>query len=116
VTDRPLTVSTDQHPDGPTVLTVGGELDQHTATELREAIDEIPLASGVVVDLTELTYCDSTGISVLVSAVRRAQHENGSLSLVGLNADLLHHFRIVGLGDVFEFHSTVDEAVRSARP
>lgn len=53
-----------------------------------------------LVDLGELTCCDSTGISVLVSACRRAQNENGSLALVGLNDDL-----------TFAFYSTVDEVV-----
>lgn len=110
-----LTVIVDPDASRPAVLTVSGELDHHTAPRLRVALDELPAAEGVVLDLTELAYCDSSGITVLVSAQQRAEHTDSALALVGLDPDLAHHFRIIGLGDFFTFCSTVDEAVGSFR-
>ena len=110
-----LTVTVDPDASSPAVLTVSGELDHHTAPRLREAIDGLPAAQGVVLDLAELAYCDSSGITVLVSAQQRAEHAASRLGIVGLDPDLAHHFRIIGLGDFFTFHSTVEEAIAELR-
>jgi anti-sigma B factor antagonist len=110
-----LTVTVDQDASGPAVLTISGELDHHTAPRLRQALEGLPVGEGVMLDLRELAYCDSSGITVLVSAQQRAERANSSVALVGLDPDLVHHFRIIGLGDFFTFCSTVDEAVHFLR-
>lgn len=64
---------------------VAGEVDVSNASKLRDVIDEL-LAEGVPsvdVDLSQVSYIDSTGIGVLVGAVHRA-HDAG-LSLVVSN-------------------------------
>jgi anti-sigma B factor antagonist len=114
VTDRVLTVTTHAHPAGSTVLTVEGELDYHTAAQLRQVLQDTPFtAGGVVIDLTDLTYCDSTGVTVLVTAYHRAQATGTPLALAGLSDDLDRVFGIIGLRDVFAIHPTVDKAVES---
>lgn len=110
-----LTVTVDPDASRPAVLTVSGELDHHTAPRLRQALDGLSAEAGVVLDLTELAYCDSSGITVLVSAQQRAEQADSALALVGLDPDLAHHFRIIGLGEYFSFYSTVDEAVVASR-
>ncbi|MCO5997943.1 STAS domain-containing protein [Actinoallomurus rhizosphaericola] len=112
MTDRVLTATTHAHPAGPAVISVAGELDYYTAAHLRQAVQETAFtAEGVIIDLTDLTYCDSTGITVLVTAYHRAQASKAPLALVGLNPDLNRVFGIVGLHDVFASYPTVDEAV-----
>jgi anti-sigma B factor antagonist len=112
VTDRVLTATTHTHPAGPTVITVVGELDFYTAAQLRQALEKTTFTGeGVIIDLTDLTYCDSTGITVLVTAYHRAQAGKAPLALAGLNPDLERVFGIVGLRDVFAIYPTVDEAV-----
>lgn len=64
---------------------VAGEVDVSNASKLRDAIDEL-IAEGVPsvdVDLSQVSYIDSTGIGVLVGAVHRA-HDAG-LSLAASN-------------------------------
>lgn len=117
MTDRTstLTVSVDPDLTGPSVLKVSGELDQHTAPKLREALDELAIGAGVVLDLRDLVYCDSCGITVLISAQQRARTQDSSLPLAGLDPDLARHLRLLGLADVFAFHATVEQAVLSLR-
>jgi anti-sigma B factor antagonist len=66
------------HGDEETVVTVTGELDMSTAEQLAEAVnEELGDAPGrVVIDLAELTFCDSLGLGTLVvlSRTARVQH------------------------------------------
>ncbi len=108
-----LTVTRTPHPSGATVLTVAGELDHHTASEFTDTLRHTPFGPGapVVIDLAQLDYCDSTGITVLITAHRQAEATGSRLLLTGLRADLAHVFGIVGLDQVFTFRPTVDEAL-----
>ncbi|MEU6271926.1 STAS domain-containing protein [Streptomyces populi] len=118
MTERTLTTAHRPHPSGAVVLTVAGELDHHTAPELTQAIQETSFAPGtsVIIDLTGLTYCDSTGITVLITAHDRARQAQSLLILTGLNKDLLRVFHIMGLDQIFTFQPTVDDAVSALRP
>ncbi len=62
---------------------VAGEVDVSNASKLRDAIDEL-IAEGVPsvdVDLSQVSYIDSTGIGVLVGAVHRAHDAGLSLTV-----------------------------------
>ncbi|MEV7725372.1 STAS domain-containing protein [Streptomyces sp. NPDC087917] len=115
MTDRTLTVTSRTHPLGAFVTRVSGELDHHTAPRLREAIQEAPFTSGerMVLDLTPLVYCDSTGITVLIAAYHRAQSTGAHLILVGPSPDLMRVFRVVGIDQLFTFRASVEEALDS---
>ncbi|MFC4908310.1 STAS domain-containing protein [Actinomadura gamaensis] len=117
MTDRTLTAVTGPHPSGAVVLAVRGELDHHTAPELTRIVQEMSFdaRTPVIIDLTDLSYCDSTGITVLVTAYKRAQASQARLTLAGLNPDLTRVFTIVGLDQVFTFSPTVEAAVESLR-
>lgn len=64
---------------------VSGEVDVSNAAELRKALDEAlaNATDAIEVDLSEVSYIDSTGIGVLVGAWHRASDAN--LSLVVTN-------------------------------
>ncbi|MGC2998286.1 STAS domain-containing protein [Streptomyces sp. G35A] len=117
MTEPALTVEQQMHPAGPVVLTVTGELDHHTAPRLTEALEDVPLAPGtpLVIDLSGVAYCDSTGITVLVTAYHRAEAAGSSFSLAGLSHDLTRVFRTVGLDQVFTLHPTTDDALAALR-
>ena len=95
-----------------TVLEVGGEVDVYTAPRLRERLIELVEggARHVVVDLSRVEFLDSTGLGVLVGALKRLRAVNGALGLVCGHERLLKIFRITGLGKVFAIHATQSEA------
>ncbi|WP_411107616.1 STAS domain-containing protein [Streptomyces sp. cmx-4-9] len=115
MTDRTLTATRHTHSRGATVLAAVGELDHHTAPELTRVIRETTFSPEVpvLIDLSELTYCDSTGITVLVGAYHRAREGEVPLFLVGLNDGLMHVFRIIGLDQLFTFRPTVEDAINA---
>ena len=86
-----------------TVLEVGGEVDVYTAPRLRERLVELVDggARQVVVDLGRVDFLDSTGLGVLVGALKRLRAAGGSFALVCDKEPLLKIFRITALDQVF---------------
>ncbi|TMR37512.1 STAS domain-containing protein [Nonomuraea zeae] len=95
------------------VLVLTGDLDHHTSPRLQAALDGLALApgDGLVIDLSALLFCDSTGISILVSAHQRAQNAGAELVLAGLDPSIAHAFKIMGLTRVLSFQDTADKAI-----
>lgn len=99
-----------------TVLEVGGEIDVYTAPKLRERL--VTLAEGganrIIVDLSGVEFLDSTGLGVLVGALKRARAVDGALKLVCGTERILKIFRITGLHEVFAIYGSVPEAASEA--
>jgi anti-sigma B factor antagonist len=95
-----------------TVLEVGGEVDVYTAPRLRERLVELvdSGARNVIVDLGGVDFLDSTGLGVLVGAMKRLRVAKGTFSLVCSKEPLLKIFRITALDQVFPIFSTVEAA------
>jgi anti-sigma B factor antagonist len=98
---------------GHRILEVGGEIDVYTAPQLRERLTALVEAGDrqVVVDLARVEFLDSTGLGVLVGALRRLRGVDGELSLVCAQERLLKIFRITGLDRVFSLYESVDAAI-----
>lgn len=95
------------------VLEVAGEVDAHTATQLRSRFLELLNAGhhDLVADLQGVTFLDSTGLGVLVGVLKRIRGAEGSLSLVCVEDRVLKIFRITGLDQVFTIHATLQSAL-----
>jgi anti-sigma B factor antagonist len=99
--------------NGWAVLAVTGEVDVATAPRLREQLISL-VGEGrvrIVVDLEQVDFLDSTGLGVLVGALKRVRTQDGDLSLVCTEPRILKVFEITGLTKVFSMHRSVDEAV-----
>lgn len=95
------------------VLEVRGELDQDTAPELRVLLDQAldTPRRRVVVDCTELEFCDSTGLNVLLGARLRAQSGGSVIELAALRPPVARMFEITGASTVFTVHDSLDAAL-----
>ena len=95
-----LTVSED---DGETLVRAVGEFDVNTAPELREELARLASegARNIVVDLTDVSFVDSTALSVLVSALKRLRQVDGDLELASPNPSVRRVFEITGLTRLF---------------
>ncbi len=112
-----FTVSTRE--EGPfTVVEVGGEVDVYTAPRLREAV-VTAIESGstrMVIDVENVEFLDSTGVGVLVGALKKVRSGGGTLDIVCTQPRLLKIFDITGLDKVFGLHTSVSEAVSRTWP
>lgn len=95
-----------------TVVAATGEVDVFTAPTLDEALSAAIGAGSdrLIVDLSGVDFLDSTGLSVLVKALKRIREADGSLDVVVSAERVAKVFRLTGLDRVIPLHSSVDEA------
>lgn len=100
-----LKVTTRDAPTGP-VLKIVGDLDYHTAGELRARITTLTLQPGrrLVVDLGDMEYCDSSGITALIVVRNHALAADADVALAAVPDHTLRVLRIVGLDQIFALH------------
>lgn len=97
---------------GHTVVEVRGEVDVYTASTLRERLMELVEAGAqyVVVDFQRVDFLDSSGLGVLVGALKRLRMAGGDMSVVCDSEKLLKIFRITALDRVFTLYESVEAA------
>ncbi len=108
-----MDLSLDNRPSGERmVVDVGGEIDVYTAPKLRERLVSLINAGhhDLIVNLEGVDFLDSTGLGVLVGALKRVRAHDGSLVLVCTQERLLKIFRITGLAKVFPIYDSVEAA------
>ncbi len=100
------------------LLTLAGELDYSNAErfhhDLQDAIGQG--RNDLVIDLTDLTFCDSTGIQSFLNTRQTVQDRGGSIVLVNLHPRLERLFHLTGLAQAFGIQPTVADALKVLRP
>lgn len=100
------------------VLTVAGEVDVASAPELSTRLNVAVrcTSGGVVVDLSHVELIDSTGIAVLLNALRRMTRARRRLALVCPPGAVQRALRLTRLDSTFLVRENLDEAVMAASP
>lgn len=85
-------------------IAIAGRLTAAEAHKVRgDVIDTVERgAARVVLDLGRLEYCDSSGLSVLISALRAARTRDGNVALAGLTPSVRALIELTRLHQVFE--------------
>jgi anti-sigma B factor antagonist len=93
------------------VLTASGELDAFVADELAGALAEASLAERIVVDLTTVSFMDSTVLGMLVRAVREAEARGGAVRVVLPASTARRIFEITTLDRVLPVSGSREQAL-----
>jgi anti-sigma B factor antagonist len=91
-----------------------GELDVYSAPRLKQDLNT-RIDSGctkLILNMEGVGFVDSSGLGVLVSALRRAREHDGGVRIVCTKENILKIFRITGLDKVFPIFSDSEEAQR----
>lgn len=99
------------------IVTAMGELDIATAPMLLERMNDLPIGTtSVIVDLSAVTFLDSTALGALIACEKRLENgtDRASVHLVISRAEILKLFDITGLSDVFPITPTLEEAIAEA--
>jgi len=97
---------------GTSLITVEGELDLASAPNLKWTLNDVTRAgaSHIVLDLSPVTFIDSTALGVLV-AFQRGLPPNSRLALAGADQEVVNIFELTGLDSTFDMFATVEEAL-----
>ncbi|SHN47160.1 STAS domain-containing protein [Cryptosporangium aurantiacum] len=107
-----LTTDTRTTTAGP-VLSLAGELDHATAPQVHAALLELRLTDGqqLTIDMSGVTFCDSSGIGSLLAAHAYAAQAHGVFVLSAVPARTRYLLGVVGLDLVLPMFPTADEAL-----
>ena len=95
------------------VLPLSGEIDLNVSPEIAETFNELVRSRPprVVVDLTQVTYIDSSGLAVLIVGMQQVKEYGGKFALVGLQSDVRSILETARLDQIFTTYSALDEAL-----
>jgi anti-sigma B factor antagonist len=100
-------------PDAPNVLPLEGEIDLHVSPRVTAAlgamIDQKP--ERLVVDLSAVSYIDSSGLAVLIEGMQKVEEYGGKFVLAGLQEKVRPIFEMARLDQVFIIFPHVDAAL-----
>jgi anti-sigma B factor antagonist len=105
----------ERHEEGVRVVAVTGELDLMTAPELCVRLDA---GNGpcLLVDLTDVAFCDSTGLRALMGAATEVRANGGRFAVASRrDGDVARLFEVVGAREHMDVHEDVPSALAALR-
>lgn len=89
--------------DGKAVVRVAGEVDLATAPQLREAVHLLlvstPTPINIALELSKVSFLDSSGLSVIVAGFKQARMQGGTLTLEAPTPPVLRLLEMTGIAD-----------------
>lgn len=110
-----FSVSHERLADGQALIALTGEVDIYTAPRFKETMLDL-LDAGVtslVVDLSGVTFIDSTALGVLIGGLRRVHDAGGAMVLVVATPAVERILSITGLDRVFTIRSARAAAIEA---
>ena len=82
-----------------------GRITSSTSSQLQTAVRSLlPESKSVVLDLTNVSYMDSSGLGAIIAIYLSARRQHCGLKLIHLNQRLQELYRITKLASIFEGH------------
>lgn len=106
-----------QREPGTVVVSPAGDVDMARSPELRNAIQGViqqHRPTRLVVNLSDVSYMDSSGLATLVEAMRTTRAADAQMILCGMNDKVRAIFEIARLHQFFTIQTTLDDALSSA--
>ncbi|GAA1532898.1 STAS domain-containing protein [Actinomadura kijaniata] len=106
----PLDITRRDTATGP-VLHVAGDLDYTHAPGFRDRVQQLTLTAGqcLVLDLSGLEFCDSSGITALLAARQHVRAADAVIILAAVPSNLMRTLTLVGLDQVFTIVPSADK-------
>jgi anti-sigma B factor antagonist len=114
----------DAHPEihsldrGVTRVRLTGEVDIATAPRLQQTLDELVREghTRLLIDLSDATFIDSTGLGVLLHTVKQLRRRRGRLAVLCPDRAMRDLFELVGHNLLFPVDDTLEHALAHLRP
>jgi anti-sigma B factor antagonist len=97
---------------GRTVVALSGEIDMEEAPKVRRALlDVMKQKRDILVDLSQVTYIDSSGIASLIEGLQTARKQKNDLALVSVSQRARRVLELARLDKVFTIHADLPTAL-----
>ena len=98
---------------GVTEVALTGDVDLAVAPELQEQMDSLIIErkTRLVINLTDVSFIDSTALGTLLHTARHARRRRGRLAVVCPDPAMRGLFELVGLNLIFPVEDTLDGAL-----
>ncbi len=92
------------------IVELNGEVDLHHSPAARKLIlAQIKARQHVLVDLSAVTYIDSSGVANLVEGLQQAKQQQQAFGLVGVSSPVLQVLQLARLDKVFDIHDSLQQ-------
>ena len=97
------------------IISLGGRLDAYSANDVETKLNSLMEAGQVklVVSLEQLDYISSSGLRVLLAALKKARKQQGDIKLACLKPYVKEVFDIAGFTQLFDVLDTAEDAIGS---
>ncbi|MEV0381497.1 STAS domain-containing protein [Nonomuraea sp. NPDC050643] len=108
---------TSRHLPGVTLITLSGEVDAATSGYLETYVDRVrrDLHEHLIIDVSRLTFLDSSGLAVLLAAATLARAHGAALHLAGLQTRVARLLEITGAWRAVTVYDHVEQAIAAVR-
>ena len=93
------------HGEETSIVRLRGRLNIDSSPVLRDqllAMLQAQSPQALIVDFSDVSYVDSSGVATLIEALKIARQRQTTLCLQGLQGRLLHLFEVTGMSSLFE--------------
>jgi anti-sigma B factor antagonist len=98
---------------GYTVIEMDGDVDLSCSPDARKQILHCLTGdTGVLVDLSQVSYIDSSGIASLVEGYQTAKKKNLNFGLIGVSDAAMSVLQLARLDTVFPIHASVEDRIQ----
>jgi anti-anti-sigma factor len=97
------------------IVTLGGRMDAYSSNDVERQLNSLIDANEVkiILNLTALEYISSSGLRVLLAALKKSRKESGDLRLSAMRPSVKEVFDIAGFTQLFQTFNEEKEAIDS---
>jgi stage II sporulation protein AA (anti-sigma F factor antagonist) len=102
--------------DDKIVVTLQGELDHHSAEEVRTRIDDILDKDGyknLIFNFSGVNFMDSSGIGAVIGRYKKMSLRGGKVCLTNVTPTVKRIFELSGMFKIISIYENVEEALRN---
>lgn len=97
------------------IVSFKGEIDVAASIQVRDVLKNL-IDKGkvnIIIDFSDVTFIDSSGLGVIVVAYRNAKEKGGSIKFANVNQRVKKLFEITKTEKHFKFYNTIEDAEKS---
>ncbi|MEG1254705.1 anti-sigma F factor antagonist [Clostridium sp.] len=98
------------------VVTLQGELDHHSAEEVRTRVDDILDKDGykvLIFNFSGVNFMDSSGIGAVIGRYKKMSLRGGKVCLTNVTPTVKRIFELSGMFKIISMYDDVEEALRN---